>query len=87
LIKKSDALLGAYYHKDKELLYPKWHISVEDPIVVIFKKTAISDWKNKGIKSLSGKKLDGLGDMGLKKLCLRTQMLNTKNYQKSQVDY
>ncbi|NQY93765.1 MAG: hypothetical protein HRT43_06330, partial [Campylobacteraceae bacterium] len=31
LTKKADALLGAYYHKDKEFIYPKWHISVEDP--------------------------------------------------------
>jgi len=67
LIKKSDALLGAYYHKDKELLYPKWHISVEDPIVVIFKKTAISDWKNKGIKSLSGKKVGWIRGYGFEK--------------------
>ncbi len=58
--KRADALLGDYYYKDKErreYLYPKWHISIEDPIIAIFKKGTIKDWESKGIKSLAGKRV------------------------------
>ncbi len=58
--KRADALLGDYYYKDKEgkeYLYPKWHISIEDPIVAVFKKGTIKDWESRGIKSLAGKRV------------------------------
>ncbi|MCP4671759.1 MAG: transporter substrate-binding domain-containing protein [Desulfobacula sp.] len=58
--KMADALLGAYYYKykeGKEYLYPKWHISIEDPVIAVFKKGTIKDWESKGIKSLAGKRV------------------------------
>ncbi len=59
LLKKADAIVGDYFYKKqsgKNYLYPKWHISVEDPIVVFFKNDKVS-WKKNGIKSLAGKKV------------------------------
>ncbi|MCP3944098.1 MAG: hypothetical protein GY710_21830 [Desulfobacteraceae bacterium] len=42
--KDADALIGDYYEADaKDYLYPKWHISVEDPVVAVFKKANIID--------------------------------------------
>ncbi len=58
--KMADALIGDYYYKykeGKEYLYPKWHISIEDPIIAVFKKGTIKDWESKGIKSLVGKRV------------------------------
>ncbi len=58
LYKKADAIVGDYYLKEqagKEFLYPAWHLSVEDPIIAVFKKRTISDWESRGIQSLKGK--------------------------------
>ncbi len=58
--KQSDALLGTYLLKGeyaKGLKFPKWHISVEEPIVAVFKKGAINNWKNGGIKLLKNLKV------------------------------
>ena len=40
-LKQADALVGDYYYAEKqgkERLYPNWHLSVEDPIIAIFRK-------------------------------------------------
>jgi len=40
-LKQADALVGDYYYAEKdgkERLYPLWHLSVEDPIIAIFRK-------------------------------------------------
>jgi len=58
--KKADALVGDYYYKNvnpNHYLYPKWHISVEDPVVAVFKKDKFKDWETTGIKSLAGKRV------------------------------
>ncbi len=56
--KKVDAIVGVYYEANAtDFLYPKWHISVEDPVVAIFKKGNITNWHSLGIKSLEGKKV------------------------------
>ncbi len=71
LTKNVDALLGAYYHKDKNFLYPKWHISVEDPIMVIFKKENLSDWEKKGIGSLKDKTVAWMRGYSFEKTLLK----------------
>lgn len=49
-----DGLVGEYYKKDDpDHLYPKWHITIEYPIVAVYKKGRFKDWKSKGLKSLS----------------------------------
>ncbi len=58
LRKKADAIVGDYYDQEQagqEFLYPTWHISVEDPIIAVFKKGAIPDWERQGVQSLAGK--------------------------------
>ncbi len=56
--KKADALVGDYYDaKSADYLYPTWHISVEDPVVAVFKKGTIKNWENTGIRSLEGKRV------------------------------
>ncbi len=54
-INEADALVGDYYEADAtDYLYPKWHISVEDPVVAVFKKGNITDWEKTGLRSLAG---------------------------------
>jgi polar amino acid transport system substrate-binding protein len=39
--KQADILVGDYYYPEKDgkqRLYPNWHLSVEDPIIALFKK-------------------------------------------------
>ena len=50
--KKADAVIGIYHEPASNLFYPQWHISVEDPIVVVYKKAPGTDWQAKGIQSL-----------------------------------
>lgn len=53
--KKADAVLGAYYSQEKdgkEFLYPEWHISVEDPVMIVFKKDRLPNWAKEGIQTL-----------------------------------
>ncbi len=60
LRKNADAIVGDYKYQEmagKEFLYPSWHISVEDPLVAVFKKGAIPDWERRGVQSLAGKKV------------------------------
>ncbi len=55
--KHADALIGDYYYpqKDgKERLYPKWHLSVEDPLSAIFKKGL---HKIESFNSMNGKSI------------------------------
>ncbi|MDM8537161.1 transporter substrate-binding domain-containing protein [Desulfobacterales bacterium HSG17] len=55
--KIADALVGDYYYSQKdgkERLYPKWHLSVEDPLLAIFKKEL---HEIEGFDSLSGKSI------------------------------
>ncbi len=55
---KADALVGDYFQKKStDYLYPNWHISVEDPVIAVFKKEKIKNWDNKGTQSLEGKKV------------------------------
>jgi polar amino acid transport system substrate-binding protein len=58
--KKVDAIVGDYYYKDrdgKDYVYPKWHLSVEDDITVLYKNGTVEGWEDKGVKSLAGKKV------------------------------
>ncbi len=56
--KIADALVGDYYQKNSAFyLYPNWHISVEDPVVAVFKKGIIKNWDSAGLKTLEGKKV------------------------------
>ncbi|MCP3874222.1 MAG: amino acid ABC transporter substrate-binding protein, partial [Desulfobacteraceae bacterium] len=50
--------VGEYYFPDtagREFLYPKWHISIEEQIVVLFRKGTLTEWESKGVKALTGK--------------------------------
>ncbi|OZG75023.1 hypothetical protein BTA51_01070 [Hahella sp. CCB-MM4] len=58
--KAGDALVGAYFDPSQdnaEFQYPKWHISVEDPVVVIFKKSRLPLWSAEGMQFLAGKRV------------------------------
>ncbi len=53
----ADAIVGDYYSPEldgKKYLYPQWHISVEDPIVVIFKQGRFPQWPINGILCFDG---------------------------------
>ncbi len=53
----ADAIVGDYYSAELDgetHLYPQWHISVEDPIVVIFKKGRFPQWPTKGVLCFDG---------------------------------
>ncbi len=63
---QADALLGTYQlgkREAKGMLFPKWHISVEDPIVAVFKKGAFkkfkdgefTQWQPLGLQNLKGR--------------------------------
>ena len=57
-LKVADALVGAYYDASQdfdEFIFPRWPISVEDPIVVIFDKVQLPAWYQSGFQSLAGK--------------------------------
>lgn len=57
---QADALVGSYYQQEKHnkgLIFPKWHISIEDPIIALFKKGTISNWHTEGLKALQNKRL------------------------------
>ncbi len=57
---ESDAIVGDYYSKaqsGRSYLYPNWHISVEDPIVAIFKRKTLPNWHLQGVKALDGRTL------------------------------
>lgn len=47
--KSIDALVGDYYYPEKagkEYLYPRWHLSVEDSIVTVFKTNKFPNWNS-----------------------------------------
>ncbi len=53
----ADAIVGDYYSPEldeKTHLYPQWHISVEDPIVVIFKQGRFPQWSTQGVLCFDG---------------------------------
>ena len=81
---KTDALLGAYYKKDKRLLYPRWHISIEDPLVVIFNKTVINNWNDTHIKSLKDKKVGWIRGYGFEKTLLKNIHIDKKEVSRMQ---
>jgi len=82
LTKNADALLGAYYIKDKEFLYPKWHFSVEEPIVAIFKNDITRDWENEGIKVLSDKTVAWIRGYGFEKTLFKNIQVKVKELSK-----
>lgn len=54
---KKDAYVGDYFDpsKDrKEFLYPKEHLSIEEPVVVVFSNRHTLEWKAKGKSMLTG---------------------------------
>ncbi len=54
---KADAIVGDYYSSEldgKTHLYPQWHISVEDPVVTIFKKGRFPQWPTYGVLCFDG---------------------------------
>ncbi len=56
--KHVDALVGDYYDPvAKDFYYPKWHISVEDPVVAFFKKGRFENWDSEGISILADKRV------------------------------
>ncbi len=56
--KKADAVVGDYYYPNSsDYLYPDWHISIEDPVVALFKRGRINGWDKKGLKSLVRKRV------------------------------
>ncbi len=55
--KTADAVVGDYYSPELDgttYLYPQWHISMEDPIVVIFKQGRFPQWPTHGVLCLDG---------------------------------
>jgi polar amino acid transport system substrate-binding protein len=57
---RANALVGEYYDRErdnKDYLYPKWHLSIEDPVVVVFKKDTIQSWRTAGVNALDGKRV------------------------------
>ena len=55
--KRVDALVGDYYEANSsDYFYPKWHITIEFPVVAVFKKGKIKNWDSLGIRSLEGKR-------------------------------
>jgi len=55
---RADVLVGDYYSKEKdgrEFLYPNWHLAVEEPMIIVFKKGMEGDWDANKINSLNGK--------------------------------
>ncbi len=57
-MKRVDALVGDYYEANSsDYFYPKWHITVEYPVVAIFKKGRIKNWESVGLKSLEDKRV------------------------------
>jgi len=58
--KSVDAVVGNYYFPEQDgvgFLYPKWHISVEEPIFAFYKKNTNLDQEQNIIQALSGKRL------------------------------
>lgn len=65
--KKADVLIGDYYSQSEDgvrFLYPRWHISVEDPVIAVFQKRAGIRWDKKGIASLSGRSVGWIKGYG-----------------------
>ncbi|WP_425666728.1 substrate-binding periplasmic protein [Vibrio tubiashii] len=56
--KAADAYVGDYYYPQENLgfLYPRWHISIEEDVVVRFRSGAL-DWENRRYGSLDEKKV------------------------------
>lgn len=58
--KNADALIGEYYSETgngTDYLYPQWHISIEDPVVALFKKGRIKEWDKRGIYALENNRV------------------------------
>ncbi len=56
--KKHDAIVGEYYLKGSpDYFSPKWHISIEDPIVAFLKKGKIKGWESKGVSVFKGERI------------------------------
>ncbi len=52
-----DALVGEYYEANSsDFFYPEWHITVEYPVVAVFKKGKIKNWDRLGLRSLEGRR-------------------------------
>ena len=56
---QADALLGSYYQDNQQdkLIFPKWHLSMEDPIVALFKTTTGITLQDNRPTSFEGKEL------------------------------
>ncbi len=56
---QADALLGSYY-QDSQLdsfIFPKWHISMEDPIIALYKVNNDIKFQPESLQALQGKRL------------------------------
>lgn len=62
----ADAYLGDYFSDDHgdDYLYPNWHISIEDPVIVVFKEKFEPQWTRYNINALSGKKVSWIRGYG-----------------------
>jgi len=84
LNKQADALLGAYYQQDNELLYPKWHISIEDPLVIIFGTSNIQKGDKLHILSFKDKKIGWIRGYGFEKTLFKDIPIEKKELSRMQ---
>ena len=64
---EANAYLGDYFYPNAEaFLYPKWPLSVEEDVIVIFAQGAL-DWEERQLSSLANKKVAWVRDYGFEK--------------------
>lgn len=56
---QADALVGSYHqgNKQAELIFPKWHISMEDPIIAVYKNNKGIEFQTENLLSFQPLKL------------------------------
>ncbi len=77
--KKADVLIGDYYleaNREAGFLYPRWHISVEDPVIALFQKRTGIRWEKKGIASLSRRPVGWIKGYEFKQILFSDMQVN-----------
>lgn len=63
----ANAYVGDYYYADydgQRFLYPRWHLSIEEDVVVVLNRQDLDDWQQQGLSSLASKKVAWVRDYG-----------------------
>ncbi|EGA63737.1 substrate-binding periplasmic protein [Vibrio brasiliensis] len=77
----ANAYVGDYYHPQhdgRQFLYPRWHLSIEEDVVVVLSHSDLMNWQQQGLNSLANRKVAWVRDYGFEHQLLQNIPVNMK---------